>query len=115
MINPIAPGADGTSGFNISTLAIEIPKARLRGAGDTDGIIGVWATASRTKYPVCDSKSNPTQPCDVAGSKTSGEGTQVSRLPNPLLNEFLDPIKVKDLNNATTPSAARGVQPLAQT
>jgi hypothetical protein len=27
LINPAAPGADGTSGFNVSTLPIEIPKA----------------------------------------------------------------------------------------
>jgi len=108
LINPTAPGADGTSGFNVSTLAIEIPKARLRAAGDTDGIIGVWSTASRTRLPVCNTQSgqpspDPNQACNVAVINNNGVGTQVSRLANPLFNEFLDPIKAKDLYNATEP------------
>jgi hypothetical protein len=104
LINPTAPGADGTGGFNTSTLAVEIPKARLRAAGDTDGIIGVWSTASRTRHPVCNSQNlNDNQPC-IAPGVNNGVGTQVSRLANPLFNEFLDPIRLKDLYNATTPS-----------
>jgi len=104
LINPSPVGADGTSGFNISTLAVEIPKARLRAAGDTDGIIGVWSTASRTRHPVCNSQNlHDNQPC-IAPGTNSGTGTQVSRLSNPLFNEFLDPIRLKDLYNATTPS-----------
>lgn len=104
LINPSAAGADGTSGFNVSTLAIEIPKARLRAAGDTDGIIGVWSTASRTRHPVCNSQgASGNTPCIEPGVN-NGVGTQVSRLSNPLFNEFLDPIRLKDLYNATTPS-----------
>lgn len=108
LINPSAIGADGTSGFNVSTLAVEIPKARLRAAGDTDGIIGVWSTASRTRLPVCNTQGgqvgpDPNQPCNVSAGNT-GTGTQVSRLSNPLFNEFLDPIKAKDFYNATDPS-----------
>lgn len=104
LINPTAPGADGTGGFNISTLAIEIPKARLRAAGDTDGIIGVWSTASRTRHPVCNSQgASGNTPCIEPGVN-NGVGTQVSRLANPLFNEFLDPIRLKDLYGATTPS-----------
>ena len=104
LVNP-GTGADGTSGFNISTLAIEIPKARLQAAGDTDGIVGVWSTASRVLLPVC---SSPTGnlPCNVgnAGGSLNTNGTQVSRLANPLFNEFLDPVRVKDLYNATDPT-----------
>ncbi len=109
LINPTAPGADGTSGFNISTLAIEIPKARLLAAGDTDGIIGVWSTASRTRHPVCNTQAGPVGPdpnqaCDESAPRNNGVGTQVSRLANPLFNEFLDPIKAKDFYNATDPT-----------
>ncbi len=107
LINP-STGADGTGGFNVSTLAIEIPKARLRAAGDTDGIIGVWSTASRTRHPVCNTQSGPVGPganeaCDVSAPKSNGTGTQVSRLSNPLFNEFLNPIKAKNFYNATEP------------
>jgi len=104
LINPSAPGADGTSGMNVSSLAVEVPKARFRAAGDTDGIIGVWATASRTRHPVCNSQgASGNRPCIQPGTN-NGVGTQVSRLSNPLFNEFLDPIRSKDLYNATTPS-----------
>ncbi len=109
LINPALPGADGTSGFNVSTLAIEIPKTRLRAAGDTDGIIGVWSTASRTRHPVCNTQSGPVGPganeaCDVSAPTSIGNGTQVSRLSNPLFNEFLNPIKVKNFYNASEPA-----------
>jgi len=135
LINPTVPGADGTSGFNVSTLAVEIPKARFIAAGDTDGIIGVWASASRVRHPVCNTQtgappasatsrpsaspspigspspsatpapviSSPNVACSVAIGQTNGQGTQVSRLANPLFNEFLDPIRAKDLYNATEP------------
>ncbi|MDQ3699962.1 MAG: DUF4331 domain-containing protein [Chloroflexota bacterium] len=108
LINPTVPGADGTSGFNVTTLAVEVPMARLGEAGDTDGIIGVWATASRTRMPVCNTQSGRPGPgeneaCNVAAGNSNGVGTQVSRLANPLFNEFLDPIKAKDFYNATAP------------
>jgi len=108
LINPTAPGADGTSGFNVSTLAVEIPKSRLKAAGDTDGIVGVWSTASRTRMPVCNTQGGqvglgPNSACGVAAGNDNGSGTQVSRLANPLFNEFLNPIKAKDFYNATEP------------
>lgn len=106
LINP--SGADGTSGYNVSELAVEIPKARLRAAGDTDGIIGVWATASRTTLPVCNAQSvNPNQLCinlENGNGNSTAKATQVSRLSNPLFNEFLDPVKAKDFYNATDPT-----------
>ncbi|MEJ7668592.1 MAG: DUF4331 domain-containing protein [Casimicrobiaceae bacterium] len=104
LINPSAPGADGTSGMNVSSLAVEVPKARFRAAGDTDGIIGVWATASRTRHPVCNFQgASGNTPCIEPG-RNNGVGTQVSRLSNPLFSEFLNPVRIKDLYNATTPS-----------
>jgi hypothetical protein len=39
----------------------------------------------------------------MAISKTNGKGTQVSRLANPLFNEFLDPLRAKDFYNASRP------------
>ncbi|HXG70496.1 MAG TPA: DUF4331 domain-containing protein, partial [Gemmatimonadaceae bacterium] len=109
LINPALPGADGFSGYNTSTLAIEIPMTRLRAAGDTDGIIGVWSTASRTRHPVCNTQSGPVGPganeaCDESAPKSDGNGTQVSRLSNPLFNEFLNPIKAKNFYNAIEPN-----------
>ena len=49
LINVRNPGVDTTSGFNVHTIAIEVPKSLFRQAGDTDGIIGVWSSASGPK------------------------------------------------------------------
>src|SRR5207253_1867462 len=37
-------GTDSLAGFNVHSLALQVPKAALRGGSP---IIGVWATASR--------------------------------------------------------------------
>ncbi|MCA1601456.1 MAG: DUF4331 domain-containing protein, partial [Acidobacteria bacterium] len=89
-----------------------IPKSRLRAAGDTDGIIGVWAASSRVRFPVCNTQNgqpgttttigNQNTPC-TAIARTNGTGTQVSRLANPLFSEFLNPIRAKDFYNAIRP------------
>lgn len=86
---------DTFSGFNVHTLALEIPKTRFADAGDTDGIIGVWASASRPKKTVLQGEGEP--------AKTSDKWVQVSRLGNTLVNELLMPLDAKDLFNASEP------------
>lgn len=95
LINPRNPGADQVSGFNVHTLALEIPKSRLLEAGDKDGRIGVWATANRRKVQVLREDGRPPD--------HSGNWAQVSRLANPLVNEVLIPLRAKDLYNASDP------------
>jgi len=95
LINPRNPGADQVSGFNVHSLAVEIPKSRLMDAGDKDGRIGVWATANRRKVEIL--REDGRQP------DHTGNWVQVSRLANPLVNEVLIPLKAKDLYNATEP------------
>src|SRR5437867_6651202 len=94
LLNLRDPGVDTTSGFNVHTIAIEIPKSRLAAAGDTDGVIGVWSSASRAKGSVLR---------DDDESEHSGKMVQVSRLGNPLVNEVLIPLGFKDKFNATQP------------
>jgi len=93
--NPQRPAADTFSGFNVQTIALEIPKTRLAQAGDTDGIIGVWASASRKQINVLRPNGN--------NALHSGRWVQVSRLGNPLVNELLLPFGAKDLFNASEP------------
>src|SRR5262249_61985311 len=50
-------GTDSLAGFNVHSIAIQVPKTLLRSAGNP--IIGVWATASR-----------PTTTTRSAGSET---------------------------------------------
>jgi len=95
LVNFRNPGVDTTSGFNVHTIALEIPKETLADAGDTDGNIGVWSTASRSKTTVLGKNG--------AAPKQSGKQTQVSRLGNPLVNEILLPLSIKDRYNATEP------------
>jgi hypothetical protein len=95
LLNIRDPGVDTTSGFNVHTIAIEIPKSRLAAAGDTDGVIGVWSSSSRPKGSVL-------RDDDDEGER-SGKMVQVSRLGNPLVNEVLIPLGFKDKYNATQP------------
>ena len=94
LLNLRNPGVDTVSGFNVHTIAIEIPKSRLSAAGDTDGVIGVWSSASRPKGSVLRNDDE---------SEHSGKMVQVSRLGNPLVNEVLIPLGFKDKFNATQP------------
>lgn len=94
-------GIDSTKGYNVSTIAIEVPiqdltSSRAVPAGPTasDAVIGVWATASRRTTRVLS-----------AGSQSySGNWIQVSRLGNPLVNEVVIPLALKDAFNAIPPS-----------
>jgi hypothetical protein len=95
LLNLRNPGVDTTSGFNVHSIAIEVPKSKLASAGDTDGNIGVWATASRPRKTVVSSSGK--QP------EVTGPWRQVSRLGNPLVNEVLIPLKAKDKYQASEP------------
>jgi len=93
-------GIDSTKGYNVSSIAIEVPiqeltNSRAVPSGPTapDAVIGVWATASRRTTRVLS-----------AGSQTSeGNWIQVSRLGNPLVNEVVIPLALKDAFNAISP------------
>ena len=83
-------GNDSLAGYNVHTIAIQVPKSTLR-AGSP--VIGVWATASR-----------PAVTTRTAGSESStGALVQVSRLGMPLVNEVVIPIGQKDRWNGSRP------------
>jgi hypothetical protein len=98
-----AVGVNGTQGLNVHTIAIQVPKRELTrdGSNPTDvmnpkSVIGVWATASRHKGRVFDASTG----------RTGGYGPfrQVSRLGNPLFNEVIVPMAMKDRWNARKPA-----------
>ena len=96
---------DGLEKFNVHSIVIEVPTATLQKSGktvaqaanilDADYVIGVWASASRPAIT--------TLSTDGTASMVSGNWIQVSRLGNPLVNEAIIPIGMKDKWNATTP------------
>jgi hypothetical protein len=101
-------GFNNFSGFNINTIAIEIPVTRLTVDGNpptaATGTIGVYASTARQREtvrrgaPAIDPKKPPKSL--VKGEKGF---VQVSRMANPLVNELIIPIGRKDLWNSTEP------------
>jgi hypothetical protein len=97
------PGVDGTKGFSVHSIAIQVPKTYLTrgGVNPTDpmnarSVVGVWAAASRQKVRVRDIG-------EEQRDQSSGPWVQVSRLANPLVNEVLIPLGKKDRWNASDP------------
>jgi hypothetical protein len=80
---------------NITTMALELPIACVKGAS---GIIGGWTSASLRQARVL----NPT-PSYRLPALEAGAWTQVSRLSNPLVNELFIGLKDKDRFNASEP------------
>jgi hypothetical protein len=93
-------GVDGLKGYNVNSLAIQVPITDLTkdGSRPTDvsnpmSVIGVYTTASRQTTRVL-----------TAGSQSSnGSWVQVSRLGAPLVNEVIVPLGAKDLWNGSNP------------
>ena len=82
-----APNA--LAGFNVNTIAIEVPITMLtsdgamHAAGDSAAVIGTYATTSRQKI-------------NVLGQPGRGAWTQVQRMGNPLINEAVIGTGAKD-------------------
>jgi hypothetical protein len=99
---PNAAGVNGVQGYNVHTIAIEVPIRKLTRDGthptnalSKKAVIGVWATASRRKSQVWNK--------DQGKYVGHGPWEQVSRLANPLFNEVIVPMAEKDEWNARGP------------
>jgi len=86
-------GVDHLSGFNVSTIAIELPITAI--TSDPTAIVGLYAATSRQKFRVLG---------QVGSSLNTGPWVQVSRLANPLVNELIIGTSHKDLWNALDPN-----------
>ncbi len=96
-VNPF--GVNRFSGFNVSTIAIEVPIKRItsdgRPAATTQNpVIGMYASTSRRKVRVLHESGEPDH---------GGPWAQVSRLANPLVNELIITTPFKDRWNAAEP------------
>jgi hypothetical protein len=80
-------GKDFLSGYNVHTIALQIPISQVDNATHT---IGVWSSTDRQNVTV--------------NGKLRRGWTQVSRLGEPLINEVVIPTGLKDLWNRTTPA-----------
>ena len=101
LVNGLGAPIDSLAGFNVHSIAIELPIAAVTRNGvrpasqsDPNATIGVWSTASRMSTTT----RTPT------GQVHAGDWVQVSRLGNPLVNEVVIPVGVKDVFNGLEPT-----------
>src|SRR5262245_13112288 len=100
--------SDSLAGFNVHTIALEVPIASLTSNGlrpgssaDPNAVIGVWSTASR---PSVTSRGGGQE-------RQSDRFVQVSRLGHPLVNEVVIPRGTKDVFNSLEPSGDAAALP----
>jgi hypothetical protein len=94
-------GQDTLAGYNVNTLAIQVPFKDVALGGDAkrNPVIGVWTTTDRNRVRV----TGQTDP----GLRS--DRVQVSRLGNPLVNEVVVPANLKDAFNSISPDKDAGI------
>jgi hypothetical protein len=100
-LRPKGTAQDGLAGYNVHSIALEIPTERLTADGKPPGntpgdatTVGVWASASRRKTRIVQ---------DDGSTHGEGDWVQVSRLGLPLVNEAIIGYQDKDRYNRTQP------------
>jgi hypothetical protein len=125
-------GQDTLKGYNVNTLAIQIPKSALalKSNATRNPVIGVWSTTDRRTASVTTSGIRPSVNGDNSDNEECGtlslagacplgssqktvvdtgtasgdsDWTQVSRLGNPLINEVISAAGMKDQFNRSAP------------
>jgi len=86
-------GADTLSGYNVNSVALQVPSAELT-EGD-DPVVGVWSTTERPTMRVQNADGS---------QRYRGNYVQMSRLGMPLVNELVIPAGLKDAFNALPPA-----------
>jgi hypothetical protein len=97
-------GKDDFSDYSTSTTVMQIPERLVTRDGKAvasadakNAVVGVWSSTERRRLEVTNADFN-------AQSKKGGQKwVQVSRLGNPLVNEVVIPLGMKDRFNRTTP------------
>lgn len=87
-------------GYNVHTIAIEVPidlltrDGQMPSAALGNDVIAAWATTSRRRFVTR----------DASGDGETGGWVQVGRLGNPLVNEVVIPMSMKDTFNRSQPA-----------
>ena len=81
-------GVNATTGFNVHSIAIQVPKARLV---EGEEVLGIHSTTSR--------RASTVRSADNPNPVISGDWVQISRLGMPLVNEVVVPLAAKDTFN----------------
>jgi hypothetical protein len=100
---PSGEGVDDLKGYNVHSIALQVPTASLTANGDP--VIGVWTETYRRAERVTGSNGTITN---------RGKWVQVSRLGMPLVNEVVIPLGKKDAFNASKPTGDSQFLPFVQ-
>jgi len=100
---------DSLAGYNVTSIALEVPAACL--TSGSDPVIGAWTTASLRQSAVLNPAPESDKSADSVGriarpsgaAVNGGAWTQVSRLGMPLVNELVIGLPDKDRFNASAP------------
>ncbi|WP_243715925.1 DUF4331 domain-containing protein [Actinomadura darangshiensis] len=97
-------GNDTLRGYNVNTIALQVPKKDLALKRDPgrNPVIGIWSTTDRRGASA------------KLGHHRTGGYHQVSRLGNPLVNEVISPAGLKNAFNRLAPAKDHTVKPLVQ-
>jgi hypothetical protein len=85
-------GHNSLAGFNVNTLALQVPRRDLIHNGRS--VVGIWSTTDR--------------------KNSKGHYRQISRLGQPLVNEVVVPYQVKDTFNSLKPRQDAAALPFVQ-
>ena len=92
------------TGKNVNSISVQIPKSVLGANGlDASGVVGVWTTSERQSMLAINADGT---------RAASGDWVQTSRLGNPLVNEVVSSVELKDAFNALKPEKDGSVQGL---
>ena len=89
---PAEPGRDAVARYNTHSIAIQVPIAQL--VRNSQSSIGIYASASRQQVRILRNDGS---------TDDGGPFVQVSRLGEPLINEVVIPLGLKDRWNRTDP------------
>ena len=92
-------GKDDLAGYNVHSFALQVPTTDVTRDGKpvasadaANAVVGVWSSTERPRLQVSGTRA------------TKGKDVQVSRLGNPLVNEVVIPLGLKDKFNRTQPA-----------
>jgi hypothetical protein len=100
-------GKDDVAGYNTHSFVLQVPEGEVTrngravgGAASDNAVVGVWSTTERKRISVAASRSKQGR----KRHRLHHDWVQVSRLGNPLINEVIIPIGLKDKFNRTSPA-----------
>jgi hypothetical protein len=106
-------GSDMLSGFNVNTIAVQLPAAMLTKDGQSAEAtatpkLGAYASTSRRKERVLRVPRGDRNDLEFGDlQRTSGDWVQIQRLANPLINETIIGTEDKDEWNGRDPNEER--------